>query len=300
MRSRSKRSPATNSNSPLVVGAVDGNGDPAVTPCVESFLNQAFREHSFVNAFGNKPDEYKLKNPRSLTVSAGGQVLVADTGNHTIVILGLSSDKRTLNVLNSFGGKGSGAGKLLYPHALAEIPTRRILVADAGNHRVVVLQLSPNGRNLSYLSSFGTHGSSPGQFDFPFDLTVTAGGAVLVADINNHRVVVLQLRADQTLGYLSSFGSAGRLIKEFEYPYGIVATPSKEGSRATVLVSDMCSDRITILHLSPDGKNLTYHDHSAEFNFPHGLAVLANGVVLVADSERSRIVIIHGKRRTRE
>jgi len=291
---------------PESAGYFDVHDPKAIPSCVESFLKRAFASHSFESSYGKQgKGKRRLESPHGLTVTGTGKVLVADTGNHRIVILQLSSGDRDkdsskstgklkLTFVNAYGTKGNGNGQFKFPHAVAEVPAGRILVADSGNNRIVVLKLE--GKKITYQSSFGPSlGHGINKFDFPRDLAVTAGGAVLVADINNHRIVVLQLENNNRLVHSSTFGSEGRGDQEFEYPYAIVATQGAAGTVATVLVADMCSSGITLLHLLADGKNLKFQESSSEFKFPHGLAITARGAVLVADNERHRIVVLQMK-----
>ena len=76
------------------------------------------------------------------------------------------------------------------PADITFMPDDSILVADGYiNARVVKLD-----RDGKYLTSWGTKGTGPGQFDLVHCVAVDAKGRVYVADRNNHRIQVL----DQT------------------------------------------------------------------------------------------------------
>lgn len=59
----------------------------------------------------------------------------------------------------------------------------RPLVADFFNHRVQ--KFTADGR---FLVAFGEHGTAPGQFDRPTDVTIDEDGTVYVVDFGNSRI----------------------------------------------------------------------------------------------------------------
>ena len=109
------------------------------------------------------------------------------------LLLFLKKDYRRLSFAGSFGSHGSGNGKFKIPFGVAVAPSGAVLVTDSNNHRVVVLRLGADGHTLTHAGSFGREGSGDGEFDCPYGVAVAPSGAVLVADSNNHRVVVLRL-----------------------------------------------------------------------------------------------------------
>ena len=61
----------------------------------------------------------------------------------------------------------------------------KIFVTESGNHRVSVFT-SQGG----YLTSFGSCGSGPQQFQYPYGITVDKSGMVYVCDSGNERVQI--------------------------------------------------------------------------------------------------------------
>lgn len=83
----------------------------------------------------------------------------------------------------ALGEYGYGDGQLRWPrHAVAD--GGEIFVADALNHRVVVLNLEG-----IYRRSFGTHGSGIGMLNQPHAIALR-GGRVYVADAWNDRIAI--------------------------------------------------------------------------------------------------------------
>ena len=69
------------------------------------------------------------------------------------------------------------------------------------------------------MAQFGNHGSGPGQLYWPRGITIdTAGtGLVYVSERGNHRVLVFT----SGVVFVSSFGSEGNSIDQFNIPLGL-------------------------------------------------------------------------------
>ncbi len=155
----------------------------------------------------------------------------------------------------------------------------RIVVADSGNHRLQVFD------ELGlFVSSFGSFGTAPGQFNHPQGITFSPDGQLWVVDQGNNRLqlfnfdgtnftFVRQITADLSAStHLDTFAD-GRLV-----------------------VADTGHHLIKIL--SPDGTLLaTYHEptdgHIGPFLSPQGVAVLNEQLLLVADTGNRRVVTLH-------
>ncbi len=135
------------------------------------------------------------------------------------------------------GGATGGPADLASPRHIAS-DGNSIYVADAGNDRVAVYDLSGN-----YLRQFGSSGSGQGQFEFPWGIGV-AGNDVFVSDYT--RDCVLKFRAD-TGAFVSEWGKGGpptcsgdhgSVDGEFSNPTGIAVGPD------ALFVHDFGNDRI--------------------------------------------------------
>lgn len=83
----------------------------------------------------------RLNFPSGLTVDAAGNVLVADTHNHSIRQIGLDGNVRTIAGNNAPGYlDGSGTIQFQRPTDVAMRPDGAILVADSENARVRILR----------------------------------------------------------------------------------------------------------------------------------------------------------------
>ena len=78
-----------------------------------------------------------VPHPRQAVVD-GGEIYVADSLNHRVVVLSLEGIWQ-----REFGRFGNGAGQLNQPHGVA-IRGGRVYVADAWNHRIAIFSKAGN------------------------------------------------------------------------------------------------------------------------------------------------------------
>ena len=88
--------------------------------------------------------------------------------------------------MRQFGRKGAGKGKLSRPAMIIINDEDKFFVTESGNHCVSVFTTQGG-----YLTSFGTKGSGPQQFQWPHGITVDKSGLVYVCDYGNNRVQFL-------------------------------------------------------------------------------------------------------------
>ena len=96
---------------------------------------------------GNLGTRARLNRPQGIAVDDRGHLFIADTDNHRIRLLDL-----TTGLIQSIGGTGSGrldletggglAVSLNTPRGLGISPTGTLLIADAGNHRIRELSIA--------------------------------------------------------------------------------------------------------------------------------------------------------------
>jgi 6-bladed beta-propeller len=142
-----------------------------------------------------------LAAPAALAIGPGGNLYVTDYSQRVTVI---SPDGK---VLRRWGKRGSGPGEFDFqtedptdPKALngkiAVGSNGLVYVSDSGNARVEVF--TAEGR---FVRQFGSLGTGPGQFTFPFDIAVDGAGHAYVAD-------------DQNVGVIEKFSPTGTFLSE--------------------------------------------------------------------------------------
>lgn len=161
-----------------------------------------------------------LREPTALAFGPDGRLYVAETGNHRILALDLSSQR--ISVILGSGEPGSilPEGRspqevtLNHPEGLAIDAVGTLFVADTGNHRI--LKLIPQGK-VSVIAGQGVPGFGGDDswaveaFLFePRGLSLDADGNLLIADSMNHRVRLIgkvgEMKAQYRAGDLNGDG----------------------------------------------------------------------------------------------
>jgi hypothetical protein len=166
--------------------------------------------------FGNAAQGPLGADPRGVTLSAGGTLMVSDreAGTNTKgALFSVNSSTGVRSLLSDFGNAAQGPlGQ--DPNDAAPDANGNLLVVDinAGTNQQGALFLviaSTGGRTL--LSDFGNAGQGPLGVD-PFDVTLGAGGAILVTDPSagtNSRGALFSVNASTgARSLLSDFGDA--------------------------------------------------------------------------------------------
>ncbi|MBM3814305.1 MAG: hypothetical protein FJW20_21985 [Acidimicrobiia bacterium] len=116
-----------------------------------------------------------FKAPDDIVFTSRGDIVIADAGYARIIV---SSPHG--HVIRSWGSKGKGDAQFAAAHGLAIDAKDRIYVADRGNNRVQVFELS--GKHVASWTGFGN----------PFGLLVV-NGELLVSDGDANRMSHLTL-----------------------------------------------------------------------------------------------------------
>ena len=132
-----------------------------------------FREDGiFIRTIG----QGKLRYPTDVLVHSSGLVYVAYWGTHLIAVFSQEGEP-----VCTFGSHGGRRGEFACPRGVALSPDDcHLYVSDSNNHRVQVFTLEGQ-----YVRKFGAD-----HLKYPYGLTVTSDGSVLVADRNDSCVAV--------------------------------------------------------------------------------------------------------------
>ena len=205
------------------------------------------------------------------------------TGEHQLHILigehPILNSPFTVTVLPNFTAPANIIRYLNLPWGIAVREGGEVVVAEWGGNCVSVV--SGNGEK----KSFGTHGSAPGQFISPEGVAIDAGGKIIMADHNNHRIQQLS----STGKHLRTVGTCGSGPLQFQHPVGIAVHPQTH----KVYVADCYNHRIQVLN-----SDLTYSSsfgrkgsNNGEFYYPRDLSTDRDGNVYVADDSNHRIQV---------
>jgi sugar lactone lactonase YvrE len=142
----------------------------------------------------------RFYNPSGVAVDAGGNVYVADTGNHVIRVISSAGVVSTLaGLAGNYGAADgtNGTARFYHPTRVTLDAGGNLYVADTYNHTIRKIQMDPRSGNwiVSTLAgTAGVSGSTDGAsalFFDPWDLAVDGNGNVYVADAGNSAIRVI-------------------------------------------------------------------------------------------------------------
>lgn len=222
-------------------------------------LALALQEAVFVRA-----SDASFSQPHDLALSPDRKLLyVADMRNNAVKVLDPES-LRTLGVI--------GKGELSLPHDVAFDAAGRLLVADTGNDRIAIYEVSgPQGRLAGEIRD---------GLAAPEGVAAGADGRVYVSNTRSAELVVF---ADGKK--VATVGGPGRGVANFTRPHDV-----EVDTAGRVYLVDSGNNRVVILD-----RNLAVRRSlvGAPYNFndPKYLFVAADGTLYVADQNSNRIKI---------
>ena len=200
-------------------------------------------------------------------------------------------------------GRATSA-KLHAPDAVAALPGGGFLVADSGNdviRRVSGTAIISTVAGVGFAGSFGSHGpATSAQLNDPSGVVALPSGGYVISDTGNH--VVREVRPDGRIatiagtGLDASRGDGGPATSaSLRAPQGLAVMA--DGS---ILVADPVANRVR--RIMPNGRIETLAGTglagfsgdggpatAAQLSYPTGVAVEADGSVLIADDANYRI-----------
>jgi len=206
----------------------------------------------------------ELDNPRGMAVGADGNIYIADTNNHRIVVA-----RPDGTVVRTFGTLGNGDGELNEPSGVSLDSDGNVYVADTWNARIA--KFGPDGSFLRHWGSgavpYGdsftdANGKQVQRFAFDTDGRLQTGQAnplgffgprnvfvrgerVYIADTGNSRVVVTDLQGN----FVQQWGSAGSAEGQLREPIGLTADRS-----GRLYVGDTWNGRVQVFQLDEQGE----------------------------------------------
>lgn len=277
---------------------------------------------------GGPATDAQLALPFGVAVDADGRILFADRDNNRI--RAIDADGTITTVAGSgeegFSGDDGPAieAQFTLPTGVAAHPDGGIVVADAGNHRVRMID--PDGtittiagsgidgsdmdRDPADMNMGGTVPALAADLSFPHDVVVHPDGRILIADMFNDQVRAIEENGTLTVvagtGVPGVDGDGGLAVQaDLAGPFGITVHPD-----GRILTADAFGHRVREIHpngtittlagvgifdirMSPE----TFEGFSgdggpaadAQLASPFGVAVDAEGRVLVTDRNNHRI-----------
>ncbi|MEO6182821.1 MAG: hypothetical protein ABIP71_06945 [Verrucomicrobiota bacterium] len=246
----------------------------------------------------------RFNNPAAIVVDSGGNLYVADYGNHTIRKITPAGLVTTLagkaGSLGSANGTGSAA-RFNFPIGLTLDGASNLYVADSRNH--TVRKISPTGTVTTLVGTAGSFGSVDGtgstaRFYYPFGITADESANLFVTDLGNSTIrkitsggVVTTLAG--SAGNTGSTNGTGESAR-FNQPFDIVIN-----GQGNFLVADTYNHLIrqvtpagevtTIAGMSGSSGSNDGTGDAARFYFPTGVGIDGSGNIYVADYSNNTI-----------
>jgi len=228
--------------------------------------------------------------PSGMAIDSAGNLIVADTGNNAIRKVTMQGEVTTLAGNGKAGHADGPAAQAQFngPLGVAVDKAGNVYVADTYNDRV--RRIGTDGM-VSTVAGSGVPGNLDGpaaqaMFDTPTALAIDAQGAVFVADTRHGAIRKLGLDGIVTTLALSDPEADDPLLRR---PVSLALT-----NDGFLYVGDMARGRI--LQLSPAGQlggltgigiDIQIGDAtSIRFGRPAGIAVSADGALVVTDAQR--------------
>lgn len=220
-------------------------------------------------------DSKTLKIPLGLDVSPKGDVLVADSGNHRVVLFPAGgAAPRFFDLPAQSDEKPTDPTDVVFARDL-----KKFFVVDNDNHRVTAFDL--NGK---ILWTTGKMGRNPEQFRFPFLMDIDGEDNIYVVEVVNTRVQVLNPDGS----HRKFIGDWGIEEGQFFRPKGIAVDPDGE-----VLVSDSYLGVIQTFTLGGEFVGAVGDEagNLRKFTTPMGMTVFGNRL-LVIEMYTNRLVVL--------
>ena len=246
--------------------------------------------------------------PSGLAFDGSGNLFVADTGNNTIRKVTPSGAVLTFAGIagsSGFADGAAGGAQFNSPLGIAVATNGDVFVADSGNH---CIRRISGGTVSTFAGSPQIWGSADGtgtnaQFNGPVGLAFDARGNLFVSDANNDTIRKITTNGVVTTfaGLAGADGSVDGSLKSARFRSPASLAFEKRGD---LFVADSFNQ--TVREISTNGIVSTVSgaagvsgvndgvNGTGKFYNPYGLAVTADGSLLVADSynETVRVVLV--------
>ncbi len=218
-----------------------------------------------------------LRDAQSIYLDAGGNLYIADAGDHRIRRISAGG------VITTVAGTGFPTKTdLNLPYGVAVDSSGNVFVADLGNNRV------------RRIDSNGNASTAAANLPSPRNVLSDAAGNVYIAEFSGHRIVRLDPTGAMTTiagtGVSGSGGDGGpALLAQLSYPAGMAVDRA-----GNLYIADSGNHKIrkvsaagvitTVLGTGVGGSA-----SAAQLNTPTGVAVDPSGTLYIADSGNQRI-----------
>ena len=156
-------------------------------------------------------------------------------------------------------------------------PSKKLYIADTQNNRIVILD-----ETGMVLSTWGTQGTEPGQFNQPRSIAVDHFGNFWVLDSGNSRVEIFSAGGQ----YNATFGSFGTGDYSLNNPLSLALNNIDQG-----IIADTGNFRFEVFNNGGAGVTQEgwFGDGPYQFKEPAGVVVTKEGWVAIVDGQNDGI-----------
>ncbi|HZV35725.1 MAG TPA: 6-bladed beta-propeller [Verrucomicrobiae bacterium] len=215
-----------------------------------------------------------MEGPKALGCDKDGNIVVVEQHFQRLDIC-----STTGKLLAQWGQKGTNAGQLIQPRAVAVTSNGDFLVPE---YTDVDRVQEFSAKDKKYVLGFGHAGTGPGEFNRPEGIDVDSTGRIYVADSCNHRIQIFTPDGK----FLRAYGKPGTGVGEMSYPYDVRV--DKEGRQ---YVCEFENSRIQVFDTNGQSIEIIGRPGAApgEFNDPYSIALDSHGNLYVADEMNHRV-----------
>jgi sugar lactone lactonase YvrE len=252
-----------------------------------------------------------LDSPQGLALDAANNLYIADTYNHRIRKINLTTGTLTTIAGTTPGFSGDKASaiaaQLNLPTALALDASNNLYLADTGNHRI--RKITATTGMITTIAGTGTQGFSgdtgpatSAAIDSPTGLALDVSNNLYLADTHNHRIrkitaatgIITTLAGTGTLGF--SGDTVASKTANLALPHGITLDPA-----GNLYLADTANHRIRridattgiITTVAGDGTQAFAGDGgpaiAASLDSPRNSAVSPSTLLTLSDTGNQRI-----------
>ena len=164
------------------------------------------------------------------------------------------------------------------PFGLALSQSEQLFICDSDNHQIQVFQ------NEKFRYGFGQHGTEPGDFNHPQDLSLNnSEDQLFITDHHNDRVQVFSPKGQ----FIRLFDKFPAVVFRLQTPFGIYCAPD-----GYLLVSYKDSNCVLVLKEDGNFVHAIESKRGKRFSDLGGIVVMDDGQIVIADKSNNRLVVL--------
>ncbi len=166
-------------------------------------------EYNFERMWPKLEQPWYFDNVSDIDVGQNGNIFVADSGSHRILVFTPNGQ-----FITKWGKKGEGQNEFNEPQGIAIDNNGNVYVSEYGDGDHGIKVFTEDG---DFITMWGRHGEGIGEFLGARGIAIDDGGNIYIADTYNHRIQ----KFDSEHKYITQWGDEGSEEGQFIYPHYI-------------------------------------------------------------------------------